>query len=662
MQDGAQMLKKNWNKMVLFLIVSVLLELVVFNYKAVFSLNATNQQLEYVRIDDTFYSDSMTGEPGYLYVGVECYTEDGTAVPATLKLQIHDAGNVEYYELGEVSLYPSVEKSKYIRIYSYGDVHALAIEVKPASEANVEISELRFDAKVPWFVSFPRMLLVFVVMCLAWILRPASALYTRQWTVWQKRLAVGGLILANCMLFFLLVRSNPAFLNPTWPYHQQYHQLAVALSEGEVSIDVASAETMAALAEMENPYDMVLRSQLVPSWDAVWDIAYYEGNLYVYFGIVPVLLFYLPFYLVFHSAFPTWLGVFIAGSGVVVGVYYLFRQICKRWFPNISFALYLILSVIASNSLNLFFAMLHADFYYLPIVLALCFTLWGIGLFLSAVGRWENGEKGAVLRIALGALCMALTAGCRPQFLVGSFLLLPVLLPAFWKKKKEKGTIGCAVAFVLPYVIVAVGLMYYNYIRFGSVFDFGANYNLTTNDMTRRGFNLGRLPDGIIMYLLQPFSLELTFPFVQITSFYTNYLGETIKDWTYGGAFWVHPIFLILFCVNMVKKELKEKKAYGFTLLSMFLALVVVCADTEMAGILHRYCTDFWWLLMIPTVIILLQLVEKYRETKFFKMILLFLLFAGVFGMLFEVGATLRGSGIINDNAHRYYMLMSLFQ
>lgn len=656
------MLKKNWHKLVLFLVVSVLLELVVFNHKALFSLNATNQQLEYVRIEDTFYSDSMDGEPGYLYVGVECYTEDGAPVPVTLNLQIYDAGNAEYYELGEVSLYPVVEKSKYIRIYSYGDVHGLAIEVKPAIEANVDISQLRFDAKVPWFVSFPRMLLVFGVMCLAWILRPASALYTWQWTVWQKRLAVGALVLANCMLFFLLVRSNPAFLHPAWPYHQQYHQLAVALSEGKVSIDVASEETMSALAAMENPYDMTLRSQLVPGWNSVWDTAYYEGNFYVYFGIVPVLLFYLPFYLVFHSAFPTWLGVFIAGSGVVGGVYYLLCKIVRRWFPDTSFALYLILSVIAGNSLNLFFAMLHADFYYLPIVLALCFTLWGIGLLLSAVGRWEKAEKGVVLRIALGALCMALTAGCRPQFLVGSFLILPIVLPAFWKKRKEAGAIGCAVAFVLPYVIVAAGLMYYNFVRFGSVFDFGANYNLTTNDMTRRGFQPGRLSDGIFMYLFQPISLKTTFPFVEVTAFYTDYLGATIKDWTYGGAFMAHPIFLVLFAVNMVKKELKEKKVYGFTLLGMLLALVVVCADTEMAGIMHRYCTDFWWLLMIPAVIILLQLVEKYREAKYFKIILLFLLFAGVFGMLFEVGATLRGSGIINDNAHRYYMLMSLFQ
>lgn len=36
--------------------------------------------------------------------------------------------------------------------------------------------------------------------------------------------------------------------------------------------------------------------------------------------------------------------------------------------------------------------------------------------------------------------------------------------------------------------------MWYNAARFGSPFDFGANYNLTSNDMTRRGFAVGASP------------------------------------------------------------------------------------------------------------------------------------------------------------------------
>ena len=58
------------------------------------------------------------------------------------------------------------------------------------------------------------------------------------------------------------------------------------------------------------------------------------------------------------------------------------------------------------------------------------------------------------------------------------------------------------VLFALPFVLVAAGLMWYNAARFGSPFDFGANYNLTSNDMTKRGFNPGRIGPALFYYLL----------------------------------------------------------------------------------------------------------------------------------------------------------------
>ena len=41
---------------------------------------------------------------------------------------------------------------------------------------------------------------------------------------------------------------------------------------------------------------------------------------------------------------------------------------------------------------------------------------------------------------------------------------------------------------MLPFVIFGAFMMFYNYARFGSVFDFGQNYNLTVMDMTAEHF------------------------------------------------------------------------------------------------------------------------------------------------------------------------------
>lgn len=660
------MVRKYLNKIVMFFAASLLLELILFNHRAIFSLTAADQPLEMIRQGNVFYAFGMDGDPNYIYIGIENYTEDGIPQTVSFTLAIQDEGNADYYDVAELTLYSPIEKSKYLRLHSYGAVNGIRITVNAHSAETTQITEVIYDAKVPWFISVPRILILFAVFCLVWSLRPSSGLYAWKWEKWQKRLAVSILLLANIGGFWVLVRSNPAFLHPVWPYHQQYHQLAVALSQGHVNISAGNEEILQALKSLDNPYDYELRMRTVPGADSVWDTCYYNGKFYVYFGIVPVLLLYLPWYLIFQEAFPTWLGVFLAGGGIVSGVYYLLGKIRRRWFPDSPYAWYLILSVIMGNHLNLVCAMLHADFYYLPILFALCFSVWGIGLMISAAESWKEKPGHVTFKLAAGALCLALTAGCRPQFLVGSFLIIPILFPFFRERLRQKTgnalLLKRLTAIALPYIIVASGLMYYNFVRFGSVVDFGANYNLTTNDMTLRGLELGRLPDGIFMYLFQPVSLRLSFPFAEVTAFYSDYLGQTIRDWTFGGAFWTHAILLSLIAIVAVKKKLQQKGLFGLTIISLGMALLVVVADTEMAGILNRYYTDFLWLLMLAVVIVLFQMLEHCRGKKAYTWVLVFILLTGAWGIFYELGTAFRGSGIMNDNIHRYYMMKAFFQ
>lgn len=656
------MMVRHWKKLVIFFFVSALLEVLVFNGKALFSWNASHQRPDFVMEGTTVSISGMAGEPHYLYVGVSSYVDGKEQVPVNVRVRIMDEGNSDYYDLEQVTLYPPVEKSKYLAVHSYGDIQGMQIVLSTTAPADIQVTDIVYDARVPWFISVPRMLAVFGGICLIWVvLRPNARIYKRQWKVWGRRVAVAVVLGLNSLIFLFLVRSNPAFLEPVWPYHYQYHQLAVSLSQGKVSIDAGNENMRAALDAMENPYDSRLRMQTVPDVGNVWDTCYYQGEFYVYFGIVPVLLFYLPCYLLFQTAFPTWLGVFIASVGVLGGFFYLVNQIRRKWFPESPYMYCLLLSVIGGNSLNMFCALLHADFYYLPILMALCFVLWGIGLILSAAESWNQG-KHVKWKIAAGSLCMALTAGCRPQFLVGSVLIIPVLWPLFWKDRKSRETLSRLMALVLPYIIVAAGLMFYNYIRFGSVFDFGANYNLTTNDMTRRGMNPGRVPDGIFMYLFQPFSMRLEFPFAEVTPFYSGYLGDVVRDWTFGGAFWTRPVLLAVFCIAAVKQELRRKKMRGFTFLCLCMAVLVVLADTEMSGILNRYFMDFLWLLWVVAVVVIFQMAEKYESSSGGKWLLCFILFAGMWGIGYELGMAFRGSGIMNDNVHRYYMIKSFFQ
>ena len=86
--------------------------------------------------------------------------------------------------------------------------------------------------------------------------------------------------------------------------------------------------------------------------------------------------------------------------------------------------------------------------------------------------------------------------------------------------------------------------MWYNFARFGSPFDFGQNYNLTTNDMTGRGFRVERVGLSFFTYFLQPPKINSAFPFVNRVDITTSYLGTTITEAMFGGIFVVRSRIL----------------------------------------------------------------------------------------------------------------------
>lgn len=59
----------------------------------------------------------------------------------------------------------------------------------------------------------------------------------------------------------------------------------------------------------ENPYDTIALQAAGIGYRA--DYAYHNGKYYVYFGIVPVLLLYLPYYLLTGGALQNYVAVFV---------------------------------------------------------------------------------------------------------------------------------------------------------------------------------------------------------------------------------------------------------------------------------------------------------------------------------------------------------------
>lgn len=602
----------------------------------------------------------------YLYIDVVNRDKDGGIVPAKMTLWATDEGHSGYYNLGTVSTYPTVKKSQYVRIHTYGELQDLKICLDSQKAGSVEIHEIIINATVPIMFSVGRFFVIFMAFLVLWFFRPGSEIYKWKFGEQKKgrRILTCIVLLINTVVFVLLVQVNDTFMNPPWQHHAQYAMLAESFAEGRADLMIEADE---ALNAMDNPYDTSLRQQVAS--DAPWDIAYYEGKFYVYFGLVPELVFYFPYYMITGEAFPTYIGILLCAIAVLFGVFYLMAKIIKRWFPKTSVGVYLLLSLIMANGVGTLQILLDSRFYCLPVIMAIAFTIWGLAFWIGAADSWQ-GELVAEKRrnrtemlLFAGSLCMALVAGCRPQFLLGSFFCIFL----FWRLLQEDGkilsgnNIKKAVCFALPYVFVAAMLMYYNYIRFESPFDFGANYNLTTNDMTSRGFEWGRIPDGIYMYLLQLPNLSCIFPYVKEASYNSGYIGQVIRESMFGGVIFTHIFVWLLALTGKAKAKLKEKGLLRWTVVSALFSVVIVIADTQMAGILSRYYCDFIWLLTLPAVFVALQLWENSNDEKKRRNLIVFLLvafFAQVF-MDFFIGFA---SGISHSYSDpMYYRVLNWF-
>ena len=131
------------------------------------------------------------------------------------------------------------------------------------------------------------------------------------------------------------------------------------------------------LKTMENPYDKGSRDELQKQTGEsyLFDVGYYDGHYYVYFGVVPVVLFYLPFYLLFHANFPTALGILLMGLLFVFGVSVLLFRFAHKHFDSVSLGAYLLLQLACVMCSGVLYIFKFPTFYSMPIACAIAFAV-----------------------------------------------------------------------------------------------------------------------------------------------------------------------------------------------------------------------------------------------------------------------------------------------
>jgi hypothetical protein len=283
------------------------------------------------------------------------------------------------------------------------------------------------------------------------------------------------------VIFTLLICTIPMGLSPEWNgknmYHRnQYELLAESMLKGKVDIEYDSV-FYDELSKMENPYDTEKRTE--DNIQYKWDHAYYKGKYYMYFGVVPVIVTFLPYRLITGHSLNTYHATQIYVGIFIIGIFYLFYYLKNKTKSKISTIEYIIASIAVSLA-SIWYAVDYPALYTTAITSGLMFSILSIIMFMKCI----LDDKKSIKYLILGSLFGALIFGCRPTIGFVNILFFPALLSVIKKEKREE-KILITLLSLLPYIIIAILLMLYNYVRFESVFEFGQTYQLTDSDQTK---------------------------------------------------------------------------------------------------------------------------------------------------------------------------------
>lgn len=626
------------------LALAFVIDLLTFDFPTLSTFGRTARQLT---VSSTSY-DPDTGAQTWQVDGIDDSVDDimlqvdeqayGVGMQGVDSLEslrftvsVTDEGNALPVSVGGLTTSRSRPDGTWSKIATYGRVSSLTITSEPRvvtkddagtgiaralvlpEIANVRVcvnGAIPLDGMATTF----RSLVLFVALLGCWAFRPRSDLYAMNLNLshaLSMRLWLG-LMLTLTMIFAVagLPRSlirEPPFYDPhhaSASYHE-YYELAQALSKGEVSLGIEPSKE---LLELSNPYDHDVRD--ARRIDIYWDHAFYKGRYYVYFGVLPCLLFHLPFYLLTGGEFPTWLAVYISLAAAAAGLVYLLNSIVRRWFGPVSAGGYLV--ALATLFLGSWMLLLAAATitYFLPIAMGLALAVWALGLWVTSTAQGTI----CVRRAALGAFLAALTLLSRPQFVIVALLGAALLVDAIRRDRRNLSP-RLGLVFV-PVAVVCLAFFLYNFLRFGNILDVGVNYNLTTNDVTHRGFSLERTLVALWWYLLQPATFGLSDSLIQGATPTLPFLGRIISEKMPGGVLTTTPLLLapLLLAPLYGGRARRHPLLTAMLVLSLASGVLLAAFNGEAGGVLPRYFLDFGIFLSVAAIIPMLSIDSESRK------------------------------------------------
>ncbi|MDR0846456.1 MAG: hypothetical protein LBN08_02990 [Lactobacillales bacterium] len=613
------MKKKIVSLLVIPLVFTALVNIFVFNFDAVLSLN--NKPVEYQNFDAVekgtggVYNDSTyvafrdnsylkeqylkkfpsyeiknidkvvttlsvqskSGEP-IKYVA--CWEDQKSRLNAAVGTGLLD--RVETYKSGQVRNFNSTGKTKklYIYVVDKQAVKSVAINVKKSFNFTLPGIIITFSASLLFMFITTRKVLIEEadeeLMSAFSFRNKTKDIRKTAWLLIATLLVLVGIVVAQGVNQVELRAQDKDQYNYFTPR---------ALLDGQLNLE---AEMPDAYYHVDDIYDMyqmqeVKISQKVATYP--WDFAFYKGKFYQYFGIAPTLLIFTPYYYLRGEPLPSAIFVLIATVIALIFLFKIYDRLTKKFTPNAPWFAY-ILGFPLVFALSYITALTsRSQIYEVAVSSAVMLDMLGI---FALIKYTENKSKKSLF---WASIALALAVACRPVSLLYSFAYLFILIPEFRNKTLN---IKKIITIFSPYAVVAGGLMWFNAVRFGSPLEFGVKYNLTVINVVANKFQSFKQKGLDYYYIADKWMLNAP----------VDEKGNPFRIVGSIGLLLL-PVFYINIFAGFVVKNLMPLKAKIIYFLGLIAIPLLSVVTLDMLGNNQRYLPEFYIPLALGTALVM---------------------------------------------------------
>lgn len=477
-------IKERYKQVIKIIWIVIVLEVYVFNFNSLRLIFKKYNMVEYykekfeisdIEYDQTRDNYKVTGEKPIIEIKnideeiatVKLDIElDNTEKTLNYQIYYTDETSKNYRELPTKTFVTGNERSKYITCYLSGKSDKIGIIIEK-TDANFRINNIAINKNVPFEFNFIRVLVLLGSMIFVKAVLKSNTFNTPYEKSNAKQRKI--LVIIIC-IFQVIISWTIATSSVENNYTIKYDRYFVdALVNGKISLLEEPSEE---LANLENPYDITQRENV----EYLWDVAYYNNTYYIYFGILPALILFVPYKILTGDYLPLSVGMLLFSLIIIIKLAEIICLIYKKWFKKLNFN-WLILALISVLSGSLLFWVNRRPYVYeLVLTAGICFCTIGFAAMFKAI--FAN-DKINYKELFKGALSLSLAVACRPNLLLVSLVFLPEIVKKLKQNIKNKENVAKFILTIgVPYIVVGILLMIYNYIRFDSLFEFRSKISI----------------------------------------------------------------------------------------------------------------------------------------------------------------------------------------